>query len=156
MRSRATLSPCRSYRYTLTREWDPAKPTVNFVGLNPSTADEQADDPTIRRCVADARAWGFGRLVMTNLFAWRATDPRELLLARDPIGPENDRHLIEQAAAAARVLGAWGAHGALRERARDVLTLLRQFDVYCLAVTKGGHPGHPLSKKANLVPVRYR
>lgn len=82
-----------------------------FVGLNPSTADELLDDPTIRRCVAFARSWGYGALCMTNLFAFRATDPDVMKSADDPVGPENDQHLQDLANGASVVIAAWGVHG---------------------------------------------
>jgi hypothetical protein len=88
MKSGATLSPCRRYRYVLWRQWDESLPAVVFCGLNPSTADETADDATIRRELGFARAWGFGKLVKVNAYGWRATDPRQMLAASDPTGEE--------------------------------------------------------------------
>jgi hypothetical protein len=120
----AVLSVSRDYRYTLTREWDQGGGTLNVIGLNPSTADETQDDPTIRRCVGFAKRWRFGRLVMTNLFAFRSTAPARLYEAADPIGPENDTHLLEEARKASEVLCAWGAHGKLHGRGAAVAEAL--------------------------------
>jgi hypothetical protein len=143
----ALISRCGRYRYTLQRSWSGAPlGVVNWVMLNPSTADAQADDPTIRRVVNFARAWDFGGLVVTNLFALRSTDPKRLRRARDPIGPENDRHLVEAAT--------WGAHGSYLGRDRAVLRLLRAngIEPHALQLTNGGYPAHPLYLRADLKP----
>lgn len=103
----AEFSPCRRYRYGLYRGWQLGTGFAMFVGLNPSTADETADDPTIRRCIAFARAWGYGALFMANLFAYRATNPTEMLAQADPVGPENDATLARLAAQADVVVAAW-------------------------------------------------
>lgn len=109
-RNGATLSPCRQWRYQLWRSWDDAKPTCAFIGLNPSTADETKDDPTIRRCIAFSKLWGFGRFEMLNLFAWRSTDPRGLLDTADPVGPLNDAVIRGRTGVVARTVLAWGSH----------------------------------------------
>ena len=132
------------YRYLLWRKWDRSRPSVAFVLLNPSTADATADDPTIRRCIGFARGWGFGGMEVANLFAFRATTPRLLGSAIDPVGPENDRHLRELAARAEHVVVAWGNGGALFGRAAAVLPLFEGRELYCLGVTKAGAPRHPL------------
>lgn len=150
----ATFSPCRTYRYRLWRTWDEDGATLAVIGLNPSTADETTDDPTIRRCLGFARAWGYGSLLMVNLFAYRSTDPQGLLTVADPIGPENDDHLTR--AAWGNVLAAWGAHPLARERAENVLRMLNWRDVECLGVTKSGAPKHPLYIAASTQPVVYR
>ncbi len=111
--------------------------------LNPSTADAERDDPTIRRCAGFARSWGFGGMTVVNLFALRATDPARLRRARDPVGRDNDRH-IAAAASAGLVVVAWGVHGRLGERDRAVLALLSGCRPGCLGTTRGGHPRHPL------------
>lgn len=121
-----------------------------FVGLNPSTADETRDDPTIRRCMAFAKAWGYGGLCMTNLFSFRATDPKDMKAAADPVGPENDAHLLALAEGAGVIIAAWGANGTHKGRDKDVRKLLPT--LYCLAMTKGGHPGHPLYLPKILTP----
>ncbi len=124
-----------------------------FVGLNPSTADEMQDDPTIRRCIAFAMAWGYSGLCMTNLFAFRATDPTDMLRATDPIGPQNDQVLRERAGRAGVVVAAWGVHGTHKNRAWAVRMMLPQ--LHCLRLTKDGHPGHPLYLPKTLVPVEW-
>src|SRR5258708_39445492 len=111
MISQADLSPDRLYRYTLRRTWDSTLPQILFIGLNPSTADAQRDDPTLRRCIGFARRWGYGQLVVGNLFAFRATRPTELRSCADPIGTDNDSWLQTLAASAGCVVVAWGTHG---------------------------------------------
>lgn len=151
----AVLSDCDRYRYLLGREWDDALPTAVFVMLNPSTADGRRDDPTIRRCLGYARAWDCGSLMVANLYAWRATDPRELWTADDPVGPENDAHLYAAATIAAETGGplvaAWGAN-ARQDRIAAVLALPGLDRLAALDVTKAGQPKHPLYLKADLTP----
>jgi hypothetical protein len=118
--SGAELSPCRRYRYRLWRRWSDG-PVVNFVMLNPSTADAEQDDPTVRRCVGFAKSWGAGGLVVTNLYALRSTDPKALWTADDPVGPENAFHLGSGALGADTVVCAWGAEGARNGRGNEVL-----------------------------------
>ena len=120
--------------------------------LNPSTANATRNDPTIRRCIGFARAWGYERLVVTNLFGLRATLPAALRSAVDPIGPENDRHLRRAAVQADRIVCAWGVHGALGNRGAEVLTLLKGFRLEHLGLTRGGHPRHPLYLPAACQP----
>lgn len=116
-----------------------------FVGLNPSTADETTDDPTLRRCIGFARDWGFGQLCMTNLFAWRETDP-DRLPRPGAVGPLNDRHLLRCASRAGEIVAAWGAHPAGNGRAAEVLRLLDGAgkSLSCLGRTRDGSPRHPL------------
>lgn len=149
MKRSASLSPCRLYRYELWRVWG-AGPFVMFIGLNPSTADETNDDPTIRRCVAFARAWGYSGLCMTNLFAFRATDPSDMRAAKDPIGPLNDLTLQTVASTASVVVAAWGAGGTHLARDREVRSAIPNLTY--LRLTKDGHPGHPLYLPGNLLP----
>ena len=122
--SSAKFSSCRTYRYSLTRIWDDSKETCVFIGLNPSTADENDDDPTIRRCIRFAKDWGFGRLVMVNLFSYRATDPKVMKSTPHPIGDDNDKHLLAECGKAQLVVAAWGNHGGHLNRSFDVLNLL--------------------------------
>lgn len=152
MHRAAVCSPCGGYRYTLTRTWDAAGPTVLFIGLNPSTADATEDDPTIRRCIGFARDWGYGRLLVANLFAWRATDPRDLACACDPVGPGNDDWLRKCIAEADQAVVAWGNPGARYDRAATVTAMLPS--PCCLGLTKLGAPRHPLyvQRRAALVP----
>lgn len=135
-------SPCRRYRYTLWRLWGPGARPAMFIGLNPSTADETQDDPTIRRCKAFAKCSGCDSLIMTNLFSWRATDPRAMKAADDPVGPQNDDWLRRLAPVAHVRVAAWGVHGSWSERAKHVAAILS--NLYCLGTTKGGDPRHPL------------
>src|SRR4029079_19593153 len=107
----AVMSPCGRYRYRLTRVWDESRPAVCWVMLNPSTADAVKDDPTIRRGSSFSWSWGAGGLVVVNLFAFRATNPADLLDAPDPVGPENDAHVRDAAKGAGLVMAAWGVHG---------------------------------------------
>ncbi|PRX37616.1 hypothetical protein SAMN05216257_101641 [Meinhardsimonia xiamenensis] len=145
-RSRAVYSDCKGYRYALTRVWDEAAPRLLYVMLNPSTATERANDPTIERCERRARALGQGAFGVVNLFAFRATRPADLFAAPDPVGPENDAAIAEAAAWADAILCAWGAHGARQGRAEAVTALLRRAGkpMFHLGLTKGGQPRHPL------------
>jgi hypothetical protein len=138
----AVFSECRRYRYSLTRTWTRRSAKIMFIGLNPSTADENVDDPTVRRCIGFARQWGYGGIILTNLFAFRSTDPAVLKNIPDPIGPDNDQTIIRCYRSSARVVVAWGAHGALQGRDERVLSLLSA--PLCLGVTKSGLPRHPL------------
>lgn len=151
----AVFSICRTWRYQLHRIWDESKPLLNVIGLNPSTADEQANDPTIERCQRRAKAMGMGGLLMTNLFAFRATDPRDMKAALDPVGSHNDVALLSAATRSSMILCAWGTHGAFKDRARYVESLLGGFDLYCLGKSKDGYPKHPLYIGYNVQPSLY-
>lgn len=146
------------YRYRLERAWEPAKARCAFIMLNPSTADARQDDPTIRRCIGFARKWGFGGLVVGNLFALRATDPRELLRAVDPVGPENDAHLLAIARTAGLVVAAWGTMAELRGRGAAVRESLERegVELQVLGLTAEGYPRHPLYLKRELQPRAWR
>lgn len=155
----ALWDPSGRYRYRLTRGWAGAGGhRVCFVLLNPSTADAERDDATIRRCLAFARTWGFGALEAVNLFALAATNPRALRAAADPVGPENDRHLQAAAAAADLVVCAWGAWGGYLHRDAWVLPRLRaaaRGSLWCFGLTACGRPRHPLhlSRAQDLMPL---
>jgi hypothetical protein len=150
----ALFSRDRRYRYRLWRRWDRSLPLVAFCMLNPSTADERSDDPTIRRCIGFARDWGYGGVEIVNLFALRATDPRELRRAGDPIGRRNDAYLIEAAQRAAAVVIAWGIHGALRSRGAAGLALLSpRARLLALGWTRVGEPRHPLYLRRDVRPI---
>lgn len=149
-RNLAIFSPDRVYRYVLTREWDHALQKLPVVGLNPSTATAEEDDPTIRRCIGFAKGWGYGGLVMLNLFAFRATDPKAMIAHLDAggdiVGPVNDAALAQYMTAGREILCAWGAHGMIEGRSPIVA---KRFEWYgarcvCLGRTKGGEPRHPL------------
>lgn len=146
--SDAVLSDDGEYRYRLSRTWDTSKPTVAFVMLNPSTANATENDPTIRRCLGYAKDWGYGKLVVANLFALRSSDPATLRDHPDPVAPENDDHLQAVCDEAEKVIVAWGANGSLRGRASEVAAML-DADLYALDTTKAGHPVHPLYQPAD-------
>lgn len=145
-RSEAVYSECGSYRYRLTRIWAPEAGRVTYVMLNPSTADERRNDPTIARCQKRAELLGFGGLDVVNLFALRATDPADLRAAESPVGPDNDATILAACRAARLVLAAWGVHGRHRARDEQVLSLLASVDcqVQVLGLTRHGLPRHPL------------
>ena len=142
----AVYSDCERYRYTLTRVWDPAGAKALFVMLNPSTATEVQNDPTVERCERRARALGFGAFRVCNIFAWRETDPRKMRAAPDPVGPENDAAIAEACSWADTIVCAWGTHGAHLDRGPAVERLMRGTGrpLHHLGLTKGGHPKHPL------------
>ena len=162
--SGATFSDCRKWRYKLWRIWDTTIKPMNVIALNPSTADERLNDPTITRCITRATAGGYGGLIMTNIFAFRATDPRVMKAYPEPIGPDNDAHLIDAANSAGIVIAAWGTHGEQRNpkrpdldrRGQKVLELLRDIDIFALRFTKAGGPSHPLYLPAALQPIIFR
>lgn len=139
----AWYSPCERFRYGLRRRWDAAAPHVLYIMLNPSTATELRNDPTIERCERRARQLGYGTMSIANLFAFRATDPAELKRAPDPVGPENDSALCDMQKKADMTLAAWGVHGAHQQRHTQVLALLKG-PLYHLGLTKEGLPRHPL------------
>lgn len=140
-----------AFRYLLWRRWAEAD-SVLFVMLNPSTADAERDDPTIRRCRGLARAWGFGAVEVANLFAYRATRPRDLARAGAPVGPRNDAILAAAAARASAVIVAWGVDGALAGRDRAIAALLAPYRPRCLGITRSGAPRHPLYVRRDVVP----
>lgn len=152
--SMASLSQDRRYRYDLTRVWNPLKPNVMFIGLNPSTADETLDDPTIRRCMRFAADWGYGGIVMTNLFAFRATDPSDMRKEANPVGPMNDAWLCQHSKECPLVVAAWGCQGAHQGRDRAIRQMIP--NLHYLRLTKDGHPGHPLYLPKTLRPVEWR
>jgi hypothetical protein len=163
---KATFSPCRTWRYALSRGIaDPhlgcnEEPggTVTFVGLNPSTADETTDDPTIRRCVRFARDWGFSRLKMVNLYAWRATSPWQMLeeacRGTDVVGPENDHNLSLVFGGSDRIVAAWGVNAQAR-RLEQFEATFHGWQFWALGLTKDGFPRHPLYMRADSQPFIY-
>ncbi len=134
------------YRYALWRAWSDDYPRIVFIMLNPSTADGEKNDPTIRRCIGFAHVWQFGSMEVVNLFAYRATDASELLRVDDPVGAENNRFLIQAIERCSIVIAGWGTKGSLLERDCQVMQLLTDMmkNVYCLGITKNGCPRHPL------------
>lgn len=153
----AVISDCGTYRYLLERGGDGQR--VTFVMLNPSTADAEQDDPTIRRCLGYAKAWGYGRLAVVNLYAYRATKPADLWDACDwggidIIGPKNDTYIEDVCSESSMVVCAWGNHGAGRGRAGSVMRRLRDIGVkpHALKISKIGEPCHPLYLRSDLKP----
>jgi hypothetical protein len=146
--SGAYFDPSQRYRYTLWRTWQADLPTVVFVMLNPSTADASCVDPTVRRCLNLAQSWGFGRLEVVNLFAFRTPYPRELRRVKSPVGKDNDRFLLDAAQRANAVVLAWGNQGGWLQRDQVVLDLLQPDGrFYCLGKTQAHQPRHPLYSK---------
>jgi hypothetical protein len=144
---RATFSKCLRYRYALSRTWDHKLPIITFIMLNPSTATEDVNDPTVERCQRRAHAMGFGTLQVGNIFAWRSTDPSQLYAIEDPIGPENDSHLALAAKRSQMVVCGWGSHGVRlggRGAAVEALLWSAGVDPYALRVNADGSPMHPL------------
>lgn len=150
----------KEYRYSLTRTWDPTKPYVMWVLMNPSTATETEDDRTIAKCCRFAEAWGlYGGIMVANTFAYRCTDQKRLLEAVDPIGPDNDAHIIEMAKNAGIVVFAYGKpHRTLRSRGPALAKLLINkagVEPHVLGLAKDGTPKHPLYLKLNLRPFAW-
>jgi hypothetical protein len=138
------------YRYSLWRAWSPYHTHIVFILLNPSTADEHKNDPTILRCMSFARAWNFGSMDVVNLFAYRATDYRELFNASEPIGAENNRFLMQAVEHASTIVLGWGVRGTFLSRDRQVMSLLAgRNDLHCLGIAKNGQPRHPLYVNGN-------
>ncbi len=149
----AKISRDGKYRYYLTRTWDASKPYALIIGLNPSTADAIKDDSTVTRCIRIVKSlYSFGGLSILNLFAFRATNPRELLIESDPIGPKNDYWITKFVDRAALVIVAWGNSGDLKGRDQRILKLVRK--PYCLGMNKNGSPKHPgrLKKSVGIEP----
>jgi hypothetical protein len=153
----ATLSPDGLYRYDLTRRWSDVGGTVLWIMLNPSRADADADDPTIRRVVRFSKRWHFGSAVVVNLFAYRSTSPAALSSVDDPVGPDNDLAIARHLEDAHRVVAAWGQYGKLGDRARVVAELAREYDqqLLCLGRTQAGAPRHPLYVKGDVELERW-
>jgi hypothetical protein len=159
MNNLCQFSPDRAHRYTLTHTIAEGVNPLNrimWIGLNPSTADEQKLDPTLRRIREFSRGWGFDAFVMTNLFAFRATDPRDMKRAEDPVGCLNDAHLLEQASRCSTIVACWGAHGQFRNRDEFVLSLLAHRSIHCLGANENGTPKHPLYLRSNAPLVLFR
>ena len=151
--SNAYLDSTGSYRYVLSRVWREQAGKVVFVMLNPSTADGEVDDPTIRRCVRFTEDWGYGSLEVVNLFAVRSTDPKEILRHDEPVGAENDIYIQKAVSEADLVVAAWGTRGYWLQRDRMVFDLLKGKNVYCLSTTRDGYPRHPLYVRRGQNPI---
>jgi hypothetical protein len=175
MKGTARFDGSGAYRYHLRRTWGNAHPllytfqrapqitdperAVAFLMLNPSTADAEVLDPTVRRCIDYAFRWGYGALEVVNLFALRSPHPRDLYAAADPVGAANDEAILATASEVDLVVCAWGAHGAFRDRAAEVLAMLRRNGygdrLAYLTLTQAGHPGHPLYLRKSIEPTRF-
>lgn len=157
IKSDAIFSEDKKYRYLLSRQWQKAKPQVCFIMLNPSTATENVDDPSVRKCGEYARKWGYGGISIMNIFGFRSTDPKELKKVIDPIGKENDDHLLVNALFCDIVVCAWGMHSLYKNRGVGIKTLLEKHGVplYYLELSKTGVPKHPLYLKGNLQPIKW-
>lgn len=149
----AAFSSCRNYRYLLRSDLYESLPRILWIMLNPSTADEFVDDPTVRRVWQWSSRWGYGTATICNLFAWRSTDPRGLYDSPDPVGPDNDEHISRAAESSHTIICAWGAHGSHMGRSAHVRELLSSRRLHCLALTKSGEPGHPLYLRGDVVPA---
>ena len=162
LRRDAVVSSCGRWRYRLSRHWGDG-PEATFIMLNPSTADALVDDATIRKCMGFGRRWGMAGIYVGNLFAYRATDPSEMLLAADPVGPENRDHLDWMCLRAAKnggtVICAWGANGSHLDQDETVLGWLGMhcIEASCLRLTKKSRaPEHPLYVPYETAPVTYQ
>jgi hypothetical protein len=153
----AKFSDCRRWRYLLWRRWEKQARVANFLMLNPSTADEVQLDPTCARARKYAERWGYGTLIVTNIFGWRATDPKRLQKTRDPVGEDNDAAILHAARQSDLVVCAWGNHGAHKMRSGRVLKLLREAEVelHVLRMNANGEPAHPLYLPGSLEPLRW-
>lgn len=153
MKKNADISECQKYRYSLERVWDQNKPVIGFIGLNPSTADSTEDDATIRRCIQFAKSWNAGGIYVTNLFAYRATIPADMMEQENPIGTQNDSYLAQMPSKTNKIVACWGNNGAHNNRANQVKELLKG-NLFCLDVNQTGEPKHPLYVKgsADLIP----
>ena len=153
MEKKANISKDKIYRYTLSRTWDSTKPTVLFIGLNPSIADENIDDPTVTRCINFAKDWGYGTLLMANLFAFRSTYPKEIYLIDDPIGKDNDHYILECVKQSDLIIACWGNNGTYMDREKIIKELVP--NLYCLQKNKNGTPHHPLRLPRDINPIPF-
>lgn len=145
----ALFSPCRQYRHVLWRRWNKEKSYVLIIGLNPSTANENEDDPTIRRCKKFASDWGYGAIYMVNLFDYCATKPKDMLNFNNPCSDENNTYIKALAENAGLILCAWGTNGNHKDRDSEVKKLLNIYELNCLGLNSNGTPKHPLYIKAD-------
>jgi hypothetical protein len=150
MKKYAIISQDNKYRYQLSRIWDEEKPKILFIMLNPSTADANVDDPTIRRVVNFAKSWGYGGVFVGNLYAFRSTDPKGLTYTDNPIGQDNIQHIKSLIGLTERVIYGWGNN----QKEPDWLCNL-VYTPYCIDISKKGIPKHPLYLKSELQPKLY-
>jgi hypothetical protein len=155
VQSSKTPPPKPHFSSTSTRARHIASPRrIVWIGLNPSTADEVTLDKTLATVCRYSRNWGFSAAAMLNLFAFRATDPRDLKRAKDPIGPDNDKHLLAEVSQADQVIACWGGHGRFLGRDRQVSELLA-VSFECLLKNRTGTPHHPLYLKSRIKPKPF-
>lgn len=153
----AIFDSSNEYRYILSRKWNEKSQSAAFIMLNPSTADSNTDDNTIRRCIGFANSWGCGSLNVVNLFAYKATDPKLLRHAIDPVGKENDKYILQALSKSHIIIAAWGNNGHYLERDKKVLKLIKDngYNVHCFEITKEGQPKHVLYVKKSTTPFCY-
>ena len=156
--STAIYSDCENYRYTLTRTWGDIGKHALFIMLNPSKATEIQNDPTVERCERRSRSLGFDAFTVTNIFAYRATDPKVMRAQTDPIGPDNDATILSAAKTADTIICAWGTHGEHLNRGPEMETMLRAQakSLHHLGLSKAGHPKHPLYIGYSTQPELWR
>lgn len=150
----ATFSNDKKYRYSLERVFDTRLPIIAFIGLNPSIADEEDDDPTVMKLIKYSKNWGYGGFRLVNLFAYISTDPNSLKELEDPIGDENDFHIDQTIQIADKVICCWGEYGNILGRSTNILSLIEL--PFCLKVNQSGEPSHPLYLSGDLQPIRYK
>lgn len=159
MRLGAEFAPDPRYRYRLWRHWNEEVPSLTFLMLNPSTATETVDDPTIRRCMGFAMNMGYGGVEILNIFAWRSTDPKQLLICKEPVGMENNARILTVAERSSMIVCAWGKlFRQLKWREGQIIELLKPFSskLHCLKYNESdGSPAHPLYLHSTLRPLRW-
>lgn len=153
---RAIFDETRTYRYVLIRKISSNLPAILFIMLNPSIADEHKDDPTIRRVIGFAKLWGYGIVLVMNLFAFRSTNPSLIKEVKDPIGKKNDYYLKLISGLVSKIIVAWGTNGKYLNRANNIMKILpKKNKLYCLEKTKDGHPRHPLYVQRDVIPQPF-
>jgi hypothetical protein len=140
----AMLSPCLQYRFALSRAWKPNARVIGFILLNPSTADDKIDDPTVKKLIDFAKYNGFGGFLLANIFSLRSPDPKSLRAHRDPIGPSNDYWIQQVIRWSEQVICGWGNHGTYRQRGKEVKLLIPRAKRFVFGFNNGGQPTHPL------------
>tara|TARA_B100000609_G_scaffold141687_1_gene113752 strand:+ start:414 stop:950 length:537 start_codon:yes stop_codon:yes gene_type:complete len=153
--SKAVYSSCEKYRYSLTRIWNKKAEKLHFVMLNPSTATEIQNDPTVERCERRARTLNFGSFRVTNIFAWRDTDPKKMKRAKDPVGVQNNKAILDGCQWSDCTIAAWGNHGLHLDRGNYVIELLKKCGkpIFHLGISKVGQPKHPLYISYDILPI---
>lgn len=151
--SGAVLSYDKKYRYALWRRWDPTLKTIMFIMLNPSTADETKNDPTIHKCMEYAKRWGYGTLLVGNVYAYRSSDPRVLSTIQNPIGELCDSYIYEMAKHSDMIIAAWGNNIISDNRVNAIRAITGK--LYCLEKSKSRHPKHPLYLRKTLKPISF-